>query len=694
MISLNSISIKHHGPGPHEGTNTSQGIHNPTGDTSSYSDADTIVNPDGSPTIFYHGTTGDFPAEEFKPKYSKDEQLGFGIHFAETPEFAELYAEKKGGNIRPVKILAKKILDVDELVIEGTPEYELAKEIFKGTRHKFVSGEGEDGKRRAIIQLDATSPKRAERILRKYGYDAIRYTSKMGRRFIQHGRMGFEVSAESRSIVVLDAKQIVPVIGRKEYDELMRLKHITGNPDHDSPEGQKRHGNRASKSSVEKHDLGNGLELEIDHDPKADLKTNIDDWGDPVKSLRRWVADNVLQASYGHKMLLKDHGELVGALHYIEYKTTLRDYEEYAIEWFATKRRGYGRTMFKMLVDKCKEKGFGLNLYAMSGSTQFYTKMGMREVPDRGPGVYELSPDEIAQYKDYEEDEPEDGAFSAPPDVVKPKLDSVVIKHYPHNTGTDQSVHNPNAAVVNAMRASNNGENSRYREEWNNGKSSLELTTRQWHDGDIGPDDFDPDKEVDRIKMAVDYVRGFLKSPSGQKLTKILEPDSYERMIDSTDKRVFIHAIMTDKEKDAGWGNAGDSSAKVFYVPYELKRGERPFSSTATSFGVDPLYVVTHELHHVFGSDSEFDDFSTTVGLGLHLSMGNKLVPKMVAFSISSMYYSSMARAWRGGAKYKKGYRASLRWLHETYPQEFEASLRETFSDGTDMVLENIRSWK
>ena len=126
-------------------------------------------------------------------RYSPQEQLGFGIHLARDKAFAERY----GSVIYKCRVRPARVLNLIATYREGSPEHQLAKEVYRGSR-LYVSG-GE-----FAFSLDVTSPKRAEALLRKYGYDAVFYSAEYGSRAIG-GKM---IAATSDSIVMLDPAKI------------------------------------------------------------------------------------------------------------------------------------------------------------------------------------------------------------------------------------------------------------------------------------------------------------------------------------------------------------------------------------------------------------------------------------------------------------------------------------------------------
>lgn len=143
--------------------------------------------------VWYHGSSREFERFQLPKRYSPQEQLGFGIHLARDKAFAERY----GSVIYKCRVRPARVLNLIATYREGSPEHQLAKEVYRGSR-LYVSG-GE-----FAFSLDVTSPKRAEALLRKYGYDAVFYNAKYGSRAIG----GNLISATSDSVVMLDPAKI------------------------------------------------------------------------------------------------------------------------------------------------------------------------------------------------------------------------------------------------------------------------------------------------------------------------------------------------------------------------------------------------------------------------------------------------------------------------------------------------------
>lgn len=158
------------------------------------------VDAGGSPLILFHGTTKDF--DRFRRGgHRRNQQLAFGIHFAEDRAFAELYAQGQNGRIIEASLDVRRLLDTTRLIREGSEDWQAVAALFRRTQHKPYVSDG-----LTHLSLDIFDPARAERILRDLGYDGVRYEAKYG----THTPYGARFSAKSPSWVVFEPDQILP----------------------------------------------------------------------------------------------------------------------------------------------------------------------------------------------------------------------------------------------------------------------------------------------------------------------------------------------------------------------------------------------------------------------------------------------------------------------------------------------------
>ena len=177
-----------------------------------------VVDERGDPLVVYHGTTaGDFDA--FRPNYRKGEELGFGIHFAKDRDFAVKYAQDptvarkgKSPKVYEVYLSIQRPLVADAIVIEGTPEFTLAKKL---AGNKLFTSPGEDGLLQAYMQnaIDHTTAPRAEKLIREAGYDGIRYEAQLSTSEWTGRGLSLARVASSRSYIVFNPSQIKSAIG-------------------------------------------------------------------------------------------------------------------------------------------------------------------------------------------------------------------------------------------------------------------------------------------------------------------------------------------------------------------------------------------------------------------------------------------------------------------------------------------------
>jgi hypothetical protein len=119
---------------------------------------------------------------------------------------------------------------------------------------------------------------------------------------------------------------------------------------------------------------------------------------------------------------LRDGDELVGVA------ALDRDSRRLWVDYLATKRSGYGRTMMKLICQKAAKTGDRVRLVPASPAAKgFYEHIGMETLP--GGFLMEFSPAAAAAYGqrlEPGEDEPEDGIFTVPvaqwPEDVKAEM--------------------------------------------------------------------------------------------------------------------------------------------------------------------------------------------------------------------------------------------------------------------------------
>lgn len=180
------------------------------------------------PPRVFHGTRANF--ERFAPFVKRSQQLGFGIHWAEDPAFAERYATddnvarkgRGGSKVYVARLRTNSPLVANAIVGEGTPEFALAQKL-AGHRLSTQRWETDDlppddpmftliglkrGVRTAYLQraIDQASPQRAADLIQRAGYDSVRYFAELAARsaFGQYKT----VTSSSVCWVVFDPEQI------------------------------------------------------------------------------------------------------------------------------------------------------------------------------------------------------------------------------------------------------------------------------------------------------------------------------------------------------------------------------------------------------------------------------------------------------------------------------------------------------
>lgn len=146
--------------------------------------------------IWYHGTTKKFPHLQLPKRYSPQEQCGFGIHFAKKKEFALLY----GHIIYHANLFPTKPLDVTKIYKKGSPEEKVALAL-SGKNLYYSEGW-------FAINIDRRHPKTAENILKKFGYDAVRYKAKYMAKGFRSVHRAPDVVTSTPAITMLDPSRI------------------------------------------------------------------------------------------------------------------------------------------------------------------------------------------------------------------------------------------------------------------------------------------------------------------------------------------------------------------------------------------------------------------------------------------------------------------------------------------------------
>lgn len=151
----------------------------------------------------YHGTGKEF--YEFEPHQKRNMQMGFGIHFTPDPKFAELYKKGKKGRVIKANLDINKLFDAEKIYDKSSEEGQMLYEMNPNSAQWGIDKENPAAYAHRVI--DSVTPQRAEKILRKHGYDGVRYISKMCGG-IHHPTTQAMIKAEAETYVVFDNSQI------------------------------------------------------------------------------------------------------------------------------------------------------------------------------------------------------------------------------------------------------------------------------------------------------------------------------------------------------------------------------------------------------------------------------------------------------------------------------------------------------
>ena len=179
-----------------------------------------VTDEQGEPLVVYHGTPK-FGFSEFKSKNKAGQDLGFGIHFSESPTFAEVY-ERGGKNSGTYEVYLSISNPLDLItdygwVREGTTEHELALTLLKGTGRELHKETDPDGNKvySLRVAIESVSPKKAERLIRSFGYDGVVYEAENR---IMTSPNTYVAGESSRSYIAFEPTQIKSVYNQGTFD--------------------------------------------------------------------------------------------------------------------------------------------------------------------------------------------------------------------------------------------------------------------------------------------------------------------------------------------------------------------------------------------------------------------------------------------------------------------------------------------
>jgi hypothetical protein len=232
---------------------------------------------------------------------------------------------------------------------------------------------------------------------------------------------------------------------------------------------------------------------------------------------------------------------------------------------------------------------------------------------------------------------------------------------------------------------------------------ALVVAARRGEEEDAGYsiDDIDLEKEVQTVLDVYDHFLDVLSDPANAKA--IVAGDRHgQRMIETAKdwleqiqkedadeifaRRSYagMNIIITNNEKRVGAGSSDVStkSAKVFWSPVTLDHEKSVLEDPERgfNFGISPVYVLVHELHHGFGSGSELDKFSDAVAADYLIKHTDLMGPE----TEKNMLDTLSGMAWRGSmraAGEKKdsvlGSRAMFGWLYSRNQRYFDQYFNE-----------------
>lgn len=234
----------------------------------------------------------------------------------------------------------------------------------------------------------------------------------------------------------------------------------------------------------------------------------------------------------------------------------------------------------------------------------------------------------------------------------------------------------------------------------------LAATSHTWDETAIHPDKFSPDAEIQLMKDANAHMRGLLSDPEMADFIKRIDRDGDALISHGSDDKYTIgtNIIFTGDPSMVGAGSGGPGSSKIFWVPYSadeeaFSKAFRGDTQSQSAFGVDPLYVAFHEMHHAYGSNTELDMFSDFAALDFHLSRGNTTQMKAaVDAKLDSMFMWASGQASGEWKQDRLDTRAALGRLYSRNPAATEDWVANSWFGGNDdsrtKMLARLRSWR
>lgn len=210
----------------------------------------------------------------------------------------------------------------------------------------------------------------------------------------------------------------------------------------------------------------------------------------------------------------------------------------------------------------------------------------------------------------------------------------------------------------------------------NDSREQIRLMVRE---GDIQPDQFSPALELDLVRGVRQHYQEVFHSPAGKRLLAITENETDSGWVDrmADQQAVNIGVVFTTLRDDIGMGSGGQGGAKVFWQPYSADF----CPAHLRSFALDPIYVLSHEIHHAYGFTSEFDELSDAMALDFHLQGGNTLNPDAVDQKIEQAFYQAFRRAKPGRMDWARKRRALIVFLYQRHPEYMRQRLQATFGN-------------
>lgn len=246
-----------------------------------------------------------------------------------------------------------------------------------------------------------------------------------------------------------------------------------------------------------------------------------------------------------------------------------------------------------------------------------------------------------------------------------------------------------------------------------------------WEDGTLeggySPGEIEVEIEIQRVLDVYDHMVAILSDPDNEAMILGTDRDG-DSMLDVTERWIKrlqdlreqgevdrltlrrapgMNIIITNNPERVGAGSSsmGSLSAKVFWEPTTLDPAKRHTSTGGGfNFGISPIYVLIHELHHGFGSGTELDAISDVIAADYYMSRPETFTPAIernMLDTLNGRVFGASRRASGAHREFILQDRAAMGWLYSRNRDYFDRVFSEVreYAESGDPPTERARGW-